>query len=86
MLRVPRMQAPGFPGGRESERIIMGNRAAAEEMMTSDDLEELYGLDASESAPEDDEDDEDPGDDEDDPGDDDGDDDEGIQPEEMPHG
>jgi hypothetical protein len=62
----------------------MGNRAAAEEMMTSDDLEELYGPDASESAPEDDEDDEDPGDD-DDPGADD-DDDEGIQPEEMPHG
>jgi hypothetical protein len=63
----------------------MGNRAAAEEMVTSDELEELYGLDASESAPEDDEDDEVPGDDEDDPGDDD-DDDEGIQPEEMPHG
>jgi hypothetical protein len=63
----------------------MGNRAAAEEMMTSDDLEELYGLDASESAPEDDEDDEDLGD-EDDPDDDDDDDDEGIQPEEMPHG
>ena len=37
----------------------MGNTAAAEEMMTSDDLEELYGLDASESAPEDDEDDKD---------------------------
>jgi hypothetical protein len=63
----------------------MGNRAAAEEMVTSDELEELYGLDASESAPEDDEDDEVPGDDEDDPDDDD-DDDEGIQPEEMPHG
>jgi len=67
-------------GGRESERIIMGNTAAAEEMMTSDDLEELYGLDASESAPEDDEDDKDDLDDDDD------DDDEGIQPEEMPHG
>ncbi|HEY2262800.1 MAG TPA: hypothetical protein VGI96_09265 [Streptosporangiaceae bacterium] len=64
----------------------MGNRAAAEETMTGDDLEELYGLDASESAPEDDEDDQDPGDDEDDPGADDDDDDEGIQPEEMPHG
>jgi hypothetical protein len=60
----------------------MGNRAAAEEMMTGDDLEELYGLDASESAPEDDEDDDDLGDDEDD----DDDDDEGLQPEEMPHG
>lgn len=62
----------------------MGNIAAAEEMMTSDDLEELYGLDASESAPEDDEDDKDPGGDEDDLDDDDG--DKGIQPEEMPHG
>lgn len=61
----------------------MGNIAAAEEMMTSDDLEELYGLDASESAPEDDEDDKDPGDDDDDLDDDD---DKGIQPEEMPHG
>ncbi len=59
----------------------MGNSAAAEEMMTSDDLEELYGLDASEAAPEDDDD----LDDEDDLDDDD-DDDEGIQPEEMPHG
>jgi hypothetical protein len=58
----------------------MGNTAVAEEMMTSDDLEELYGLDASESAPEDDEDDKDDLDDDDD------DDDEGIQPEEMPHG
>jgi hypothetical protein len=63
----------------------MGNIAAAEEMMTSDDLEELYELDASESGPEDDEDDEDVDGDEDDlDGDDD--DDEGIQPEEMPHG
>lgn len=58
----------------------MGNTAVAEEMMTSDDLKELYGLDASESAPEDDE------DDKDNLGDDGDDDDEGIQPEEMPHG
>jgi hypothetical protein len=62
----------------------MGNVAVAKEIMTSDDLEELYGLDASESAPEDDEDDEDLGDDDD--LDDEDDDDEGIQPEEMPHG
>lgn len=83
MLRVSLMKIL-VHGGRESERIIMGNSAVAEEMMTSDDLEELYELDASESAPEGDEDDEDLGDDEDDLDDDD--DDEGIQPEEMPHG
>lgn len=63
----------------------MGNIAAAEEKITSDDLEELYELDASESGPENDEDDEDL--DEDDEDLDDGDDDgKGIQPEEMPHG
>ena len=52
----------------------MGNVAVAEELAGSDELEELYRLDASETEPEDDEDD----DDEDD-------DDGGIQPDEMPH-
>ncbi len=56
----------------------MGNSAVAEDLAGSDELEELYRLDASESEPEDDEDDEDE-DEEDDE-------DEGIQPEEMPHG
>ena len=36
----------------------MGNSAVAEELTASDELEELYRLDASESEPEDDEDDE----------------------------
>jgi hypothetical protein len=82
MLRVPACILL-VPGGQESERTIMGNIAAAEELTASDQLEELYELDASESEPEDDEDDEDLDDDEDDPKDDE---DEGIQPEEMPHG
>jgi len=52
MLRVsPRTSF----GGRESERIIMGNLAVAEELAGSDELEELYRLDASETGPEEDE-------------------------------
>jgi len=58
----------------------MGNSAVAEDLAGSDELEELYRLDASESEPEDDENDDDEDyEDEDDE-------DEGIQPEEMPHG
>jgi hypothetical protein len=53
----------------------MGNTAVTEEMASTDDLEELYELNGSESEPEDDDEDED---DEDD-------DEEGIQPEDMPH-
>jgi hypothetical protein len=59
----------------------MGNMAVAEELAGSDELEDLYELDASEAEPEDEEDDEDFDDE-----DDDEDDDEGVQPEEMPHG
>ncbi|GEM_PF-2958032 len=52
MLRVsPRTSF----GGRESERITMGNLAVAEELAGSDELEELYRLDASETGPEEDE-------------------------------
>jgi hypothetical protein len=61
----------------------MGNVAVAEELAGSDELEELYRLDASESEPEDEPDDEDQDDEEE------GDEDEGeggIKPGEMPHG
>ena len=58
----------------------MGNVAVAEELAGSDELEELYRLDASESEPEDEPDDEDDQDDEDE--DDEG---TGIKPEGMPH-
>jgi len=65
------------------EKIIMGNAAVIGELVGADELEELFGLDASESGPEDDEDD-DGFDDEDE--DDEGDEDEGLEPEEIPHG
>ena len=39
-------------GGRESERTTMGNLATVEELAGSDELEELYRLDASETEPE----------------------------------
>ena len=42
-------------GGRESERITMGNLGTAEELAGSDELEELYRLDATETAPEEEE-------------------------------
>jgi len=55
MLRVsPRTSF----GGQESERITMGNLAVAEELAGSDELEDLYRLDASETGPEEDEDEE----------------------------
>lgn len=53
----------------------MGNLAVAEELAGSEELDELYKLDASEAEPEDDEDD----DDEDDDG-------EAIEPDEIPQG
>ncbi len=56
----------------------MGNVAIAEELLDSDELDELYKLNASESGPEDD--DEDGEED----GEDDGDGD-GVQPEDIPH-
>jgi hypothetical protein len=54
----------------------MGNLAIAEELLSSEELDELYKLNASESDPEDD------GDDDED--EDDGD-DEDVEPEDMPH-
>jgi len=60
----------------------MGTVAVAEELAGSDELDELYRLDASESEPEDA-----PEDDEDEPDEDDeGEGEEGIKPEGMPHG
>jgi hypothetical protein len=53
----------------------MGNLAIAEELLSSEELDELYKLNASESDPEEDGDDED---------DEDGD-DEDVEPEDMPH-
>jgi hypothetical protein len=58
----------------------MGNVAVAEELAGSDELDELYRLDASESEPEDEPDD-DENEDEDEEEDE-----EGIKPEGMPHG
>jgi hypothetical protein len=59
----------------------MGNVAVAEELAGSDELDELYRLDASESDPEDEPED-DEQDDEDEDEDDEG---TGIKPEGMPH-
>ena len=73
--------------GQESERTTMGNVAVAEELAGSDELEELYRLDASESEPEDEPDDEPDDEDQDDEDQDDEDEgDGGIKPGEMPHG
>ena len=60
----------------------MGNVAVAEELAGSDELDELYRLDASESDPEDEPEDDDEQDDEDEDEDDEG---TGIKPEGMPH-
>jgi len=57
----------------------MGNVAVAEELAGSDELGELYRLDASESEPEDEPDDDETQDDEDDN-------EEVAEPEGMPHG
>jgi hypothetical protein len=73
---------PSGSGGLESERTTMGNVAVAEELAGSDELDELYRLDASESDPEDEPDDE-PGDDENEDEDENK---EGMKPEGMPHG
>ena len=57
----------------------MGNVAVAEELAGSDELDELYRLDASEGEPEDEPDDDETQDDEDDN-------EEVAEPEGMPHG
>lgn len=58
--------------GQENERTSMGNLAVAEGLAGSDELDELFTLNATETEPEDDEEDEDHEDDED-------------KPEEFPH-
>ena len=58
----------------------MGNAAIAEELPGSDELEELFYLSASESAPEDDEDEDDLDEDDDE------DEDEEMRPDDMPQG
>jgi hypothetical protein len=74
MLRVsPRIYSSGS-GSRKNERIIMGNLAVAEELLGSDELDELYELNASDTEPDDEDDEE--GDDEDH---------EGLEPDVMPH-
>lgn len=75
MLRVsPRTSF----GGQESERITMGNLAVAEELAGSDELEELYRLDASETGPEEDEDEDGEEEEEEDEGE--------AEPHGIPHG
>ena len=77
--RLPRT----FVGGLWNERVIMGNAAVAEELLPgSDELDELYRLDASETGPEEPEED-----DEDDDENEDGDEDGGgtFDPEDRPH-
>jgi hypothetical protein len=60
----------------------MGNVAVAEELAGSDELDELYRLDASESEPEAEPDDDDENQDDEDEDEN----KEGIKPEGMPHG
>ena len=84
MLRVSPPHASFWLGDLESEGITMGNVAVAEAFARSDELDELYRLDASESDPEDEPDDDEPDDDEQDDQDE-GDEGTGIKPEGMPH-
>jgi len=66
----------------------MGNAVITEELSGSDELDELYRLDASETDPEDEPEDDEEQDDEDDEDDDEDEDEdeEGFKPEGMPHG
>jgi len=77
--RLPRT----FAGGLWNERVIMGNAAVAEELLPgSDELDELYRLDASETGPEEPEEDDD---DEDEDDDENGDGGGTFDPEDRPH-
>jgi hypothetical protein len=75
--RLPRIY-PSDTGGQENERTGMGNLAVAQQLAGSDELDELFKLNATETEPEDDEDNE--GDEDDEDGQD-----GGIRPEEFPH-
>jgi len=74
MLRVSPVLILLASGTRKTKGMIMGNLAVAEELLGSDELDELYKLNASESDPEDD-----------DAEDDDAEDDEDEEPQVMPH-
>lgn len=67
--------------GAFNERIMTVNAAIAEDLLSSEELDELFKINASESAPEDDDDDDD--DDDESEGADEG---EGIKPDDMPYG
>ena len=69
MLRVSPVLILLASGTRKTKGMIMGNLAVAEELLGSDELDELYKLNASESDPEDD----------------DAEDDEDEEPQVMPH-
>jgi hypothetical protein len=75
MLHVSRL-----PSGPRKAEVNMGNAAVIEELTSRSELNELYRLDASESAPEDE-----PADDQDQDQDDEDGAGEGAQPEGMPH-
>jgi len=55
MLRVSPVFILLAPGGQETERTSMGNLAVTEELAGSDELDELFKLNASETGPEDEE-------------------------------
>lgn len=61
----------------------MGNGTLAQELLSSDELDELYKLDASESAPEEDDGEDDDGEDVDEDDEDGG---EPFEPKDIPHG
>jgi hypothetical protein len=74
MLRVSPHIRPAGAGGHGKERIIMGNAALAGELVSTEELDELYQLYASENGPEDDEE-----------GDEEGDEEEDEEPDDMSH-
>jgi hypothetical protein len=80
MLRVsPRIHSPDYGGPGKREDHQMGNAVVAEELAGSDELDELFKLDASETEPEDE-------DDEDDEEGDEEDDEDAEKPDVVPHG
>src|SRR6266516_1478018 len=78
LARDDAARLPAFLRGPGKREVNMGNAAVIEELAGSEELDELYRLDASESDPEDEPDDDEEQDDEDEGK-------EGIKPEGMPH-
>ena len=85
MLRVSPRMHPSGSGARKSKGPPLGTVTIAEELAGRDALEELWKLDASESAPEED-DGEDDGDTDTDVDEDDEDGGEPFKPKDIPHG